>query len=46
MPDKKINDLYEKAIELSKRFDERFLQLARTLRMLKDIDQQQFRLCV
>ena len=42
----KANDLYEKAIELSKRFDERFLDLASTLRQLRDVDPHLFRLCV
>ena len=40
------NDLYDKAIELSKRLDERFLELARTLRQIKDADAELFRLCV
>jgi hypothetical protein len=42
----KANDLYDKAIELSKRFDERFLDLGRTLRDLRAADQELFRLCI
>jgi hypothetical protein len=42
----KANKLYGKAIELSKRFDERFLELARTLRDLKTIAPDLFGLCV
>jgi hypothetical protein len=41
-----INDIYMKAIDLSRRFDQRFLDLARTLRELKTVDPALFRLCI
>jgi len=37
------DDLYDKALDLSKDFDDNFLDLAKTLRQLLDRDQEMFR---
>jgi hypothetical protein len=46
MTDQSTKELYKRAIELSQRVDERFLELSRTLRLLKETDPAQFRLCI
>lgn len=40
------NELHNRAVELSIKFDERFLELARMLRKLKSVDPERFQLCV
>ena len=42
----KATDLYNKAVALSEKFDEHFLELAKTLRTLRDVDLKKFRDCV